>query len=112
MPTYTYECQKCGADQDEFHMMTATPVIKCLSCGSPRMRKLLGTGAGIIFKGSGFYETDYKRNGKDAGSEKSGAGASKSESKTEGASTKAGGDTSSSAKPAAAGASTKAAANG
>ena len=63
MPTYTYECQKCGTSQDEFHGMNAAPMVKCTSCGSKRMRKMLGTGAGIIFKGSGFYETDYRRNG-------------------------------------------------
>jgi predicted nucleic acid-binding Zn ribbon protein len=58
--------------------MSATPRVKCPECGGD-MRRLLGTGAGVIFKGSGFYETDYKRNG----SSKDGNGASKSESKSE-----------------------------
>jgi len=64
MPTYTYECKKCGHQMDVFHTMSATPRVRCEACGSTRMQRLLGTGAGIIFKGSGFYETDYKQNGK------------------------------------------------
>lgn len=59
MPTYTYECKKCGEQQDVFHSISASPRIKC-ACGGTT-RRLLGTGAGLIFKGSGFYETDYKR---------------------------------------------------
>ena len=84
MPTYTYECQKCHATMDVFHSMSATPRVKCASCGSKRMKRLLGTGAGIIFKGSGFYETDYK-NGRTK--EKS---TEKAPAKSEGASTSEG----------------------
>ncbi|MBI2421474.1 MAG: zinc ribbon domain-containing protein [Candidatus Hydrogenedentes bacterium] len=60
MPTYSYECGKCGEVFNVFHGMSATPKVKCESCGSARTTKMLGTGAGFIFKGSGFYETDYK----------------------------------------------------
>jgi len=60
MPTYEYECIGCGHLFDVFHTMTAKPRIKCPECGG-RTKKLIGAGAGIIFKGSGFYETDYKR---------------------------------------------------
>lgn len=60
MPTYEYECKSCGNVFDVFHSMTAKPRIKCPECGG-RTRKRIGAGAGIIFKGSGFYETDYKR---------------------------------------------------
>ncbi len=66
MPTYTYECQKCHHTMDVFHSMSETPRVKCSACGSSRTKRLLGTGAGIIFKGSGFYETDYK-NGRTKG---------------------------------------------
>lgn len=59
MPTYTYECPKCSHAQDEFHAMSAAPKIKCDQCGT-KSDKMLGIGAGIIFKGSGFYETDFK----------------------------------------------------
>jgi putative FmdB family regulatory protein len=60
MPTYEYECRSCGHVTDVFHNMTAKPRVKCPECGG-RTKKLFGAGAGIIFKGSGFYETDYKR---------------------------------------------------
>lgn len=59
MPTYTYECKKCGHEMDVFHGMSAKPRVRCEECGGT-CRRLLGAGAGIIFKGSGFYETDYK----------------------------------------------------
>lgn len=59
MPTYSYECKKCGDVTDVFHSMSANPRVKCGVCGGAT-RRLLGTGAGLIFKGSGFYETDYK----------------------------------------------------
>ncbi len=60
MPTYTYACKKCNHEFDAFHCMSATPKMKCESCGSVRVERQLGTGSGIIFKGSGFYETDFK----------------------------------------------------
>ena len=60
MPTYDYECQSCGDVFEKFHSMTARPRVKCPECGG-RTKKMLGAGAGIIFKGSGFYETDYRR---------------------------------------------------
>lgn len=83
MPTYSYECKKCGQVQDEFHMMSATPKVVCSACGSKSMKKLLGTGSGIIFKGSGFYETDYKNGGKKAPkSDSSGSDSKGSETKT------------------------------
>ena len=59
MPTYEYECLKCGNHFDEVQSITAEPLKTCPSCGGP-VKRLIGTGAGIIFKGSGFYETDYK----------------------------------------------------
>ena len=59
MPTYSYECKRCSHTQDMFHSMSATPRVKCEECGGPCTR-LIGQGSGIIFKGSGFYETDYK----------------------------------------------------
>jgi len=62
VPTYTYQCTKCGHEQDVFHSMTATVKVKCAKCKG-RCEKMIGIGAGIIFKGSGFYETDYKKKG-------------------------------------------------
>ena len=60
MPTYEYECEACGERFEKFQSITAKPVRKCPACGKLRVRRLIGTGAGIIFKGSGFYETDYR----------------------------------------------------
>ena len=59
MPTYEYECTKCGHVFERFQNMNDEPVKRCPLCRC-KVRKLLGTGAGIIFKGSGFYETDYR----------------------------------------------------
>lgn len=64
MPTYEYECAHCGRDFEAFQRMSDPPLGKCPHCRSKRVRRKLGAGAGIIFKGSGFYETDY-RHGKD-----------------------------------------------
>ena len=60
MPTYEYKCQVCGHHFEEFQSMLAEPIRLCPRCKGPVIR-LPGTGGGIIFKGSGFYETDYKR---------------------------------------------------
>ncbi len=59
MPTYSYECGGCGHILDVFHGMSAEPKIKCDQCGK-KCKRLMGSGAGFIFKGTGFYETDYK----------------------------------------------------
>lgn len=60
MPTYEYLCDNCGNKLEKFQMISAAPLRKCPECGKMKLRRLLGTGAGIIFKGSGFYETDYR----------------------------------------------------
>lgn len=61
MPTYDYRCEACGHTLAEFHGITEAPLRKCPKCGKRKLVRLIGMGAGIIFKGSGFYETDYKR---------------------------------------------------
>jgi putative FmdB family regulatory protein len=60
MPTYEYACQACGHELELFQSITASPKRKCPECGKLQLKRLIGTGAGIIFKGSGFYETDYR----------------------------------------------------
>ncbi len=60
MPTYDYRCDNCGHEFELFQSITANPSKKCPECGKLKLRRLLGTGAGVIFKGSGFYETDYR----------------------------------------------------
>jgi putative FmdB family regulatory protein len=59
MPTYEYECEKCGYKFEEFQSITAEPLKNCPKCKG-QVRRLIGTGAGLIFKGSGFYATDYR----------------------------------------------------
>ena len=60
MPTYEYECQACGHEFERFQSMKDDPVKRCPECRRLKVKRLFGTGAGIIFKGSGFYETDYR----------------------------------------------------
>jgi putative FmdB family regulatory protein len=60
MPTYEYECQKCGHRFDVFQSIKDAPRKSCPRCRG-RVKRLLGTGAGVIFKGSGFYSTDYRK---------------------------------------------------
>jgi len=61
MPTYDYKCKKCGYTFEEFQSMTAERLVTCPSCGQPALKRLMAAGAGMIFRGSGFYQTDYKR---------------------------------------------------
>ncbi len=60
MPTYDYKCENCGHEFEQFQSITARTLRKCPECGKNTLNRLIGTGAGIIFKGSGFYETDYR----------------------------------------------------
>ncbi len=58
MPTYEYECRRTGKHFEKFQSMTDEPLKKCPECGGPA-RRIISTGAGVIFKGSGFHATDY-----------------------------------------------------
>ena len=60
MPTYVYECRKCGHQFEKFQAITAEPAKTCPKCRG-RVARMLTSGGGIIFKGSGFYQTDYKK---------------------------------------------------
>lgn len=60
MPTYDYECDACGHSFELFQRITEDPIKKCPECKKNKVRRLFGTGAAIMFKGSGFYETDYR----------------------------------------------------
>ncbi|HTS18312.1 MAG TPA: FmdB family zinc ribbon protein [Verrucomicrobiae bacterium] len=73
MPTYEYECQKCGHRFELFQSIKDAPKRTCPKCRG-RVKRLLGTGAGVIFKGSGFYSTDYRKPGySEAAKKESGA---------------------------------------
>lgn len=63
MPTYDYHCTACSHRFELFQSITAKPVKKCPACNKSKVSRLLGTGAGMIFKGSGFYITDYRSEG-------------------------------------------------
>ncbi|PIQ84412.1 MAG: FmdB family transcriptional regulator [Candidatus Omnitrophica bacterium CG11_big_fil_rev_8_21_14_0_20_63_9] len=60
MPTYEYQCQKCKKPHEALQSITAKPLTKCPKCGG-RLKRLMGSGSGFIFKGSGFYITDYRK---------------------------------------------------
>lgn len=84
MPTYEYRCRACGHRFERFQKMTAKPVKECPECGAKEAERLISPGAGIVFKGPGFYATDYR---KPAPEEKKGEGKGEkaSEGKGEGA---------------------------
>lgn len=60
MPTYDYRCEACGHELEIFHSISEPARRKCPRCGKRKLERRIGTGAGIIFKGSGFYQTDYR----------------------------------------------------
>ena len=60
MPTYEYACESCGHQFEAFQPITARPLKKCPQCAKMRLHRLIGAGGGVIFKGSGFYQTDYR----------------------------------------------------
>jgi len=64
MPIYEYQCSNpdCRHEFDELQSMSEPPLVTCPKCGKDTLKKLIGSGAGLIFKGSGFYLTDYKNN--------------------------------------------------
>jgi putative FmdB family regulatory protein len=83
MPTYEYRCPACGTEFEKFQKMSEEPVAECPSCGKNAERRLSG-GAGLLFKGSGFYITDYRGEGyKKAAEAEKGGSSPKSESKGE-----------------------------
>ena len=60
MPTYQYQCKCCGHELEEFQSMKEEPLTLCPKCNTENLLRVMGTGGGVIFKGSGFYLTDYK----------------------------------------------------
>jgi putative FmdB family regulatory protein len=90
MPTYEYQCQHCGYDFEEYQQITARPLRRCPSCGQTALKRLIGTGAGVLFRGSGFYQTDYRSSGYKEAAKKD---------KPEGAAGSGGSDSTSTKKP-------------
>lgn len=60
MPTYDYHCDACEHEFEHFQTITSPVLTKCPECGKKKLRRLFGTGAALVFKGSGFYTTDYR----------------------------------------------------
>jgi putative FmdB family regulatory protein len=100
MPTYDYRCQACDHEFEEFQSITAKSLRKCPECGRLKLKRLIGIGAGVIFKGSGFYETDYRSESykKDA---KAAADKEKGKSTSDGDSSKPASDATKKTEPAA-----------
>jgi len=67
MPTYQYMCDGCGHEFEKFQSIKASALRKCPACNRMQLNRLIGTGGGIIFKGSGFYQTDYRSESYKAG---------------------------------------------
>jgi len=80
MPTYEYKCDNCGHIMEAYQSIKDKPFRKCPECGKNTLKRLLGAGSALIFKGSGFYCTDYRKSGSGSSSSSS---SSKSDSKSE-----------------------------
>ncbi|KGE70763.1 FmdB family zinc ribbon protein [Spirochaeta lutea] len=72
MPSYDYECTQCGHVFEEFQSMSDPVLTECPSCGTDGLKRLIGGGLGVIFKGSGFYVTDNKAGKSSSGSSRTG----------------------------------------
>ncbi len=83
MPTYDYKCDACGAAFERFQPITSAPIKKCPTCGKNKVRRLIGPGAGLIFKGSGFYITDYRSEGYKNDAKQGESGGASTESKAD-----------------------------
>jgi putative FmdB family regulatory protein len=99
MPTYEYECRKCGHLFEKFQSMTDERLKSCPECKG-RVDRLIGTGAGIIFKGSGFYETDYRSDSYQKGAQKASSSSAVSTASSKAADTKKNSESKPAAKPA------------
>jgi len=90
MPTYEYKCSHCDYAFEKYQSITAKPIRRCPKCGQPKVQRLIGCGAGLIFKGSGFYQTDYRsqsyQKAAQADKAKSGSGSAQSTADTKSAS--------------------------
>ena len=89
MPTYDYQCDSCDHAFELFQSITAATKRKCPECGRLKLRRLIGPGAAIVFKGSGFYQTDYRSASYKKGAEAEKKSKSKSKGKGKSTSTKA-----------------------
>lgn len=83
MPTYDYRCKACGHELEIFQSMSDAPKRKCPKCGKVALERLIGTGAAVLFKGSGFYQTDYRSDSYKKGAQTEKPADTKSDAKTD-----------------------------
>ena len=84
MPTYDYQCGGCQHEFEHFQSISSAVLRKCPECGAMKLKRLIGAGAAVVFKGSGFYQTDYRSESyKKRASQDSSSGSSGSESKSD-----------------------------
>lgn len=95
MPTYDYKCDKCGYEFEIFQSMKDEKLTECPSCGKNTLKRLIGGGGGLIFKGTGFYLTDYKGKAANTSSDKTGSEKQTPSEKKEAVSSSSGTETSS-----------------
>ena len=90
MPTYEYVCEACGHEFERFQKISADPVRKCPECSRRKVRRRISAGGGLVFKGPGFYATDYRKppppGEADGGSKEKSTGEKSSDSKKSGGS--------------------------
>ena len=98
MPTYDYECDACGHEFELFQQISDSVKRKCPECSKLKLRRLFGTGAAIVFKGSGFYETDYRSESYKKGEEKAKKSSEKKTEKKSDSKSKSSSDSKSSSK--------------
>ena len=96
MPTYDYRCESCGHEFEHFQSITARRLRECPECGEHALKRLIGAGAGVFFRGSGFYETDYVRKSSTAASKTGTSNGGSSSSSSSSSSDSSGGGSSSS----------------
>ncbi len=87
MPTYEYRCDACGHKWDEFQSISSKPSRKCPKCGKLKAERMISAGGGIIFKGSGFYQTDYRSDSYKKGAEAAGKASESSSGSSDSGST-------------------------
>lgn len=93
MPTYDYECRTCKHAWEVFQPITAKPLRKCPECGKSTAKRVIGPGAAILFRGSGFYQTDYRSDSYKKAAEADKKSSSGGEGKAESGKSEAGGAT-------------------
>ncbi len=88
MPTYQYQCKNCGYTFEELQYITEDPLVTCPQCHMDSLARIIGTGAGVIFRGTGFYLTDYGKSSTPSSAKKAGKGASEGSASPAGESSK------------------------